>query len=248
MSNEDKTRIKEFIGSVIKEYAILDHELFLCTNVNCKNKIHLKYIEDIFKTIISILLQSTSDFCVASMTSFKVIPGWNEFVKELYADARNKFLEWKTAGKPSSGSYRDRMRDSRTHFKNALDYCKRNEKEIRNTRLSQNLRNKNFKQFWNEVHKTSRNNTFLPSRIDNLSGEYNIANVFADKYNKVLDKNNHGKSTVRTFNVKPDDVRAGDILGIFSRFDIESAMKQLKPNIGPDNVHTCCWDPNRSLL
>ena len=87
MSNEDKTRIKEFIGSVIKEYAILDHELFLCTNVNCKNKIHLKYIEDIFKTIISILLQSTIDFCVASMTSFKVIPGWSEFVKELYAEA-----------------------------------------------------------------------------------------------------------------------------------------------------------------
>ena len=238
MNNEDKNRIKDFIDSMIKEYALLDHDLFFCTKVNCKNETHLKYIEDIFKNIISILLLSTSDFCVASVNNFKVIPGWNEFVKELYADARDRFLEWKTAGKPLNGIYRDRMHDSRTHFKNALDYCKQNEKQIRNMRLSQNLRKKNFKQFWNEVHKTNHNNTLQPSKIDNISGEYNIANIFADKYKKVMDKNNLGKSSAFAFNVKLDKIRAGNIIGIFSRFDIELALKQMKPNIGPDGVHT----------
>ena len=238
MNNEDKNQIKEFIDSMITEYGLLDHELFFCTKVNCKNETHLKYIEDIFKNIISILTKSTSDFCAASVRNFKIIPGWNEFVKELYADARDRFLEWKIAGKPTSGIHRDRMHDSRAHFKNALDYCKKNEKQIRNEKLSQNLRKKNFKQFWSEVHKTNRNNTLLPSRIDNLSGESNIANAFADKYKKILDKSNRGKSSAQDFEVKLDNVRAGVILGIFSRFDIESALKQMKPNIGPDSIHT----------
>ena len=238
MNDSDKNQIKIFIDDLITEYALLDHELFFCTSVNCKNKSHIEYIESIFKRIISILLLSTSDFCVASKNNFRVIPGWNEFVKEFYADAREKFLEWKEAGKPLTGVYRDLMHASRAQFKNALDYCRRNEKQIRNTRLAQNLHDKNFKEFWDEVYKTNRNNNLLPSKIDSHSGELNIANAFADKYCKILDKNNCGESSACTINFKLDDVRAGNILGIFSRYDIESALKLMKPNIGPDNIHT----------
>ena len=238
MNNNDKNIVKDFIDNLITDYSLINHELFFCTDVNCRNITHINYIEDIFKKIILILLQSTSNFSVGSTSNFKVIPGWNEFVKELYAEAREKFMNWKNAGKPSSGIEREQMRATRAHFKNAPDYCKINEKQIRNTKLSESLRNKDFKQFWNEVHKNNRNNTLLPSKIDSLSGETNIANIFADKYNKVLDKNNSGKSSACLFNVNLDNVRAGNILGIFSPYDIESALKQMKPNIGPDNIHT----------
>ena len=238
MNDSNKNQLQIFIDDLITEYALLDHELFFCTSVNCKDNSHTEYIESIFKRIISILLLSTSDFCVASKNNFRVIPGWNEFVKEFYADAREKFLEWKEAGKPLTGVYRDLMHASRAQFKNALDYCKRNEKQIRSKRLARNLKDKNFKEFWDDIYKTNQNNTLLPSKIDNHLGELNIANAFTDKYSKILDKNNCGESSACTINFKLDDVRARKILGIFSRYDVESALKLMKPNIGPDNIHT----------
>ena len=92
LSEKDKACIKTKIEHLVKKSELLDHEIFHCLTVNCKDDHHLKYIDSIFQDIIDILLLSTDEYSFLNNKPYHVIPGWNEFIKELYADAREIFF------------------------------------------------------------------------------------------------------------------------------------------------------------
>ena len=99
----------------------------------------------------SLLLSATERYSVQRSQKFKIIPGWNDNVKHIHAEARKHFLTWKNNGKPLTGIYIDKMKSSRAKFKQALNECKMNEDTIRRQKLLDKLHKKNFRGFWNEV-------------------------------------------------------------------------------------------------
>ena len=157
LSERDKKAIKKRMELLINEMDILDHELYYCMASNCKNKNHHRFIDSVFENIKVALLCSTGDYSTSSEKQFNIVPGWNEYVKDLYSKARKIFLAWMSNGKPTTGAYREIMRTTRASFKQALSYCRENEEGIRNKKLAESLRNKNYKDFWNEAHKIKRN-------------------------------------------------------------------------------------------
>ena len=54
---------------------------------------------------------------------YHIIPGFNEFVKELHTSARNDYIVWRNAGRLQSGTFCSDMRRSRLKFKYALRLC-----------------------------------------------------------------------------------------------------------------------------
>ena len=56
-----------------------------------------------------------------------VVPGFNEYAKELHKEARSCFIAWNTLGKPSASLCYIDMCQLRLRCKNGLKLCQRNE-------------------------------------------------------------------------------------------------------------------------
>ena len=237
VSEKDKITISHKIDDIIRQSNCIEEELFYCSRINCKDPINLEYIDKVFNFLKVVLFSSTEDFTFSNINVFKVIPGWNEYVKNLYADARKRFLKWKSKGKPLNGFYREVMRSTRKLFKNALEFCKTNEQDIRNKRMVDSFKKKRYKDFWNEVYKVKNNNDVLPSSIDGDNDFDCIANNFANKYKAVLDQKGNGESSALLCDLDLKDIKVGDV-NLFSSRDIKNGLKMMKPGIGCDNIHT----------
>lgn len=64
-----------------------------CFSGNCNNENHNHYIDVMYNDIVSILRESALDVIPSSEISCKsrIVPGWNDYVKELYTEARHDF-------------------------------------------------------------------------------------------------------------------------------------------------------------
>ena len=103
-----------------------------------------------------VLLEATRDYVAKPKKNFKIVPGWNDYVKELYALARTHFLEWLEKGKPLHGIHMLNMKQSRSRFKYILEQCKNNEEKIRNEKMAQNFKKKRYKEFWKDVNTNKK--------------------------------------------------------------------------------------------
>ena len=72
----------------------------------------------------------------------KAVPGWNEYCKNLHSAARKVYLEWHCSGCIRSGILFDRLKLTRTKFKNALAFCKMNKMEILKSQIVANFKSK----------------------------------------------------------------------------------------------------------
>ena len=63
--------------------------------------------------------------------AINIVPGFNEFAKELHSAARDAYVAWRDAGRPRSGSLCSDMRRSRLRFRYTLRHCRQNEQSIR---------------------------------------------------------------------------------------------------------------------
>ena len=73
---------------------------------------------------------------------FRVIPGWNDHVREFHTAAHENFLLWKENGRPQYGKLYKGMKVSRAKFRSVLNVCRENEVDIRNKKLLDNFKNK----------------------------------------------------------------------------------------------------------
>ena len=76
-------------------------DALLCTNVHCKE--HISDI-DYFYTCIINCIQSAEKECIPFESlgkSFHIVPGWNEYVKDRHAVARDAFWLWNLYGRPN---------------------------------------------------------------------------------------------------------------------------------------------------
>ena len=115
-------------------------------------------------------------------SKFVIIPGWNDYVKEFHKTARYHFLLWKDNGRPLLGRLYEDMKTSRSKFKNALDECKRNERDIRNMKLLENFKNKDMEKFWCEVTNAKKHNLPTPQNIDGRCEPVDVCNLFSEIY------------------------------------------------------------------
>ena len=87
------------------------------------------------------------------------IPGWNTYCKELYSNARKNLLDWISDGKIRDGPLFDEMKNSRKLFKDALNFCKRNEIEIRKQMFFESFYEENKTKFWSNARKFDKKNS-----------------------------------------------------------------------------------------
>ena len=89
-----------------------------------------------------------------------IVPGFNDYVKDLHSTARSDYVAWRDAGMPRSGAPCSNMRRSRLEFKYALRHCKRNEDAIRANQYAKSLLHKDMVSPWKHIRKS--NNVRVP--------------------------------------------------------------------------------------
>ena len=137
-----------------------------CTDINCKSFDHCEQIDTLYSQICNVLRQSS----IESVPSSKIhdsrdyiVPGFNEFAKELLCTARDAYIAWRDAGRPRSGDLCSDMRSSRLRFKYTLRICRQNEQAIRANAHAKALLEKDMLSFWKGVKK--ENNSRLPNVV-----------------------------------------------------------------------------------
>ena len=235
ITDGDREIIKEFINNEIIKNGLFDYYALSCCNPNCVNKQHRDNLTNVFDSVKCILYQSTERFRYANERRFKIIPGWNDHVKHFHDIARKSFLLWKDKGRPLQGRLLESMKQTRASFRNALKYCKTNEVNIRNEKLLENLRLKDYAGFWKGVAKINNHNTPYPTEIDSKSDNDDICALFSNKYEQIFNRNTIYKDFVKSNITNKEKV---EILLRFTIADVKKSIKLLKDTVGFDNIHS----------
>ena len=234
LSDVDKLAIGNKMDDIILNSGVLCHTVFSCNKINCQDHVHRKSIDEIFDVLVNVLLVATEDFAVVKRCRYRIVPGWNDYVKGFYDTARKHFLAWKSKGKPPDGQYLDDMKISRSRFRDAFQNCKVNEDQIRRTNMLSNLKNKNHKEFWKDVYRIKRNNV-KPKAIDGKTDPELVCRMFSDRFREVFAKQKSQSLSV------VDDFTGKEFTNIdwsFSKSDIGEAIGLLKCSIGMDGIHS----------
>ena len=238
VSESDKKIIKQKIDAMLDKLNIISDEVLQCKVVGCKNVNHKRKLDVIFRLLKEVLIESTASYRFSRIRKYKIIPGWNDYVKNVHAVARTHFLIWKQNDKPLDGEYLDNMKESRAVFRSALEYCKKNEQAIRKKKILESFKNKRYDEFWRDINGIKKCDEIYPGSIDNESDPQMIANNFSDMYRKILDKSQKGCPSLRNVENNLNEPQSKFVNRRISKSAILEAIKSLKCSLGFDYIHS----------
>ena len=159
-----------------------NHEALRCRTYKCS--LHKDYIYELHKNIINICKESSAKcFPHTSLNhSKKVVPGWNEHVREHAENAKMWHDVWVQSGKPRQGDIANMKRKSRLKYHYAIRHVTKENIRIRNYKMAEAISNNNDRVLWDEVRKMSKTSNNLPNAMDGVTGTDEISSIFADKY------------------------------------------------------------------
>ena len=143
----------------------------------------------VFYELIISCIKCAENECISSkptQSKFKAIPGWNNYVKEHHAVARDVLWWWKFYNKPRQGPIYHSMKSARVRFKYALRAAKRAEEIARADALANNLCGNKYVGVWKNVSKINQTSSVIASSICCISGECNISVIRKDHFSSIL--------------------------------------------------------------
>ena len=181
-----------------------NNEVIRCRNFNCT--IHTGEIQSLHANILSCIKEASSN-CFLHTTDNsnkkerKIVPGWNEHVKEHATNARYWNEIWVLKGKPRDGDVARNRRITKLRYHYAVRYVMRENVRLKNKQMAEAISENNERKLWDEVRKMNKSNDELPSMMDDQTGVVEISKIFADKYdvlfNSVSYDNNDMKKLYR---------------------------------------------------
>ena len=188
LSNEELLQYHELTEQYLNRIN-LNHELVLCDDPKCQDQLHRHSIDAMYNSIIHALKISGRDFMQQRECSktYNIIPGWNEYCREVHANARDAFMIWTMNGRPRSGPLQRNMQITRATFKQALRRCKASESKAHADSLARKLLLKDTKTFWAEIKRLNgKGSTPIASTIGKSTGPKAIAEQWKNHYSDIL--------------------------------------------------------------
>ena len=171
-----------------------------------------------------------------SKNKFKVIPGWNRRVKDIYIESRWHYKSWLNVGKPRYGPVFDQMKNSKSVFKASLRQCKNDRsKEILQS-IEEKLKFKNYKEFWCEV-KSKKASKHSSPIIDGESGDKEILEIFNSKFfHQNNTQSNFKNDMLNNFNARRLIDKNSFIM--ISDYTLSKLINKLNDGMGHDMIHS----------
>ena len=128
---------------------------------------------------------ASEEFKYETKFRFKVIPNWNNYCTDKYREAHNDLLNWVSNGGHTQGNLCDEMKRKRVVFKDALDYCERNEQKMRDYQLLKNKAENDVRSFWKNVNSRRSNKIAPAAYIADVDTDQSIPDMFATMFSSV---------------------------------------------------------------
>ena len=204
-----------------------------CNDLKCQCNDHIIAINNYCKNIVEICLNASSltiPVCNSSK-SHKIVPGWNEQCEGLRQASLFWHHLWIQCGRPHNGQIADVMRSTRAKYHYRLRWVKRHEDRIRNERIASDLVNGRTRDYWKEIKAIKGSSRCMPLSMDNEYDDAKIADIFAQKYEKLYNCINVDKNDLNTLleviDGKIDDSTRNQSSCCVSVSDIELAICSL---------------------
>ena len=158
-------------------------QLIVPDAVNCTDHYHITDTDSFYNEIMQCLIQA-SDTAFSKHNPIKgsVKPGWSDYVAELYSTSRDVAKLWGNACKPRQGYLFELHRISKARFK----------LNLRKESLASKLANGDSKGFWKLIKGDSNVRVPLPTSVEGVTGEANIANLMTTHYKDVFNTADEG--------------------------------------------------------
>ncbi len=217
----------------------LDFGLLMCDDPLCKREEHKAAIDVMYDELLVCLNNASASLlsCNDACHSDQQIPGWNDWVKEHHANARDSFLLWRSGGSPRCGQLFDMMKKSRAAFKLALRSCRQEKDRCAADSLANKLMKKDSKSFWKEINKM--NNKSIKTQtttINGVTGEEKITYMWQQHYTSLLNSSTDVSK-------KQDVLDTLEVLHIneehlITPAEVEDAIRKLKKgkSVGLDGI------------
>ena len=151
-----------------------------CYDTACVCNEHKVQLNEYFSSICQALRNASIKSIPTSIfkcSSDYIVPGFNEYVRELHDIARSSYLVWRQSGKPRGDVTENDMRTSRLRFKYALRQCQNNDEIMRADALARSLYCKDSVSFWKGVRGMNCNNIPLTTKVGDAVGSKNITQM-----------------------------------------------------------------------
>ena len=161
----------------------IDSEFAQCRDIRCTA--HRGDIYRVYNSIVTALCTASDKFIPRTSPvngRAKVIPGWNDYVKDKKAIAELWNFIWQQSGKPHNGTIANIMRKTKRDYHYAIRYCKKDESSIASTKMAEAFLSGRNRDFWNETRKLTKHNSQCSSTVDGINGAEHIADLFYDKF------------------------------------------------------------------
>ena len=228
----DQQNYAEVLDSLCLE---LPQNVLCCNNEACRDPDHIKQLDELYHNIFDCISLANMHLpSYSSISKEKRVVGWNEYCKEKYFQAREKFFVWHRAGKPRTGDIFSDMKSARSAFKNAIRYCRKNELQIKKEILLNKFSGANKTVFWKNISKI--NGSWKPNvlHIDEKSNLNEITEIFDKKYKKILDD-----PSCQTGEFSRLDISSNGVYEpLVTAERINYAIDRLNTGRGWDNVHS----------
>ena len=202
-----------------------------CTDVHCKE--HGQELVDIYNFIINSHLECADEHIPKSggsqseraNTGSSNVPGWNEFVKDLYEESLFWHSAWVHQGRPHDGDFFEARKLARSRYHLAVRRCKNDEDKLRMERMAEALVANNSRNFWLEAKKFKGSSNSFPRKVDDAQCQEDIADLFKEKYSALYNSVSYDSAEYEELQRQV----AADIQpGTCFVFEASSILKELK--------------------
>ena len=121
-----------------------------CTNPNCQDGDHISSIDNLYGSILEALKSGDEYIKIKKIKTNKYnIPGWNDYCRQVYAEAREARKTWIENGRPPrlSGLVLKNMQQTRGTFKQTLLRCIASRSRAEADSLAEKLLKKDSRHF-----------------------------------------------------------------------------------------------------
>ena len=111
---------------------------------------------------------------------------WNDRTTPLRDGALFWHRVWVDCGRSPAGALSMILRNTRARYDRAVRDLKRNQAELRKSKLADRAASADNKEFWAEVKKLNRSKSTMPTQVDGRNNDVDIDQHLADKYRNLF--------------------------------------------------------------
>ena len=189
-----------------------------------------KYTVDILESIETAAKDSLPSTGGIQRRGKSIIPGWSEYVKPYCSESKFWRSIWISSGKPNCGYIFQAMNQSKNQYKYAVRRLKRANDKIQNDKFCKSILRGGVNMF-DEIRKYRGKSRTCSSRIDEEVGSGNIAGHFANIYQQLYNRTEHGELLENVHEHILQGVGQGGLVQAerITEEVIAKALKKMKP-------------------